>query len=51
MLGMLVGHAGDVESDAGDVDGVNFARKHCNIRHFTGPDEKREKSEHISAPI
>ena len=22
MLGMLVGHAGDVENDAGDVDGL-----------------------------
>ena len=46
MLGMLVGHAGDVENDAGDVDElvkcVNFARKCCKIRHFAGPDEKRK---------
>ena len=45
---MLVGHAGDVENDAGDVDElvkcVNFARKCCKIRHFAGPDEKRKKS-------
>ena len=42
-----VGHAGDVENDAGDVDElvkcVNFARKCCKIRHFAGPDEKRKK--------
>ena len=31
MLGMLV------------VKCVNFARKCCKIRHFTGPDETREK--------
>ena len=35
MLGMLVEHAGDVENDAGDVDGlvcVNFAKKCCKAR-------------------
>ena len=34
MLGMLAGHAGDVENDADDVDGrvkyVHFARKAVN---------------------
>ena len=44
MLGMLVGHAGDVENDAGDVDGLV-----CNAsisgqkQHFIGPDEKTKK--------
>ena len=55
MLGMLVGHAGDVEHDAGDVDGlvkcVNFARKCCKIRHFTGPDEKQKNPKNESHPI
>ena len=30
MLGMLLGHAGDVENDAGDVD----ARENAVKRHF-----------------
>ena len=48
MLGLWVGHAGDVENDAGDVDGVkcvNVARQCCKIRHVTGPDgEKTHKN-------
>ena len=50
MLGMLVGHAGDVENDAGDVDrlveNVSFARECCKTRHFGGPTE----NEQISPP-
>ena len=42
---MLVGHAGDIENDAGgcwraSVKCVNFARKCCKLQHFTCPDEK-----------
>ena len=29
MLGMLVGHAGDVENDAGDVDGLSILRENA----------------------
>ena len=54
---MLVGYVGDVENDAGDVDGlrsvkcVNFVRQCCRIRYFTGPDEKpKNKSEKDTNP-
>ena len=49
MLAMLVGHAGDVENDAGDVDGrreyVHFARKCCKLQHFCSQDGKHTKSQ------
>ena len=45
MLGMLAGHAGDVENDADDVDGrvkyVHFARKCCKLQHFSSRTENK----------
>ena len=39
MLGMLAGHAGDVENDVDDVDGrlkyVHFARKCFKLQQFS----------------
>ena len=44
MLGMLAGHAGDVENDADDVDGrvkyVHFARKCFEVQQFSSQDGK-----------
>ena len=44
MLGMLAGHAGDVENDADDVDGrvkyVHFARKAVNYSILVARTEK-----------
>ena len=45
MLGMLVGHAGDVENDAGDVDGKLLSRTNNeNIKKYIN------KSQNKSAP-
>ena len=47
MLGMLVGHAGDVENDAGYVDGLVentlISTKCGKLRYVTGPDEEQTK--------
>ena len=46
MLGMLAGHAGDVENDADDVDGrvffVHFARKCFKLRNLVARTENNK---------
>ena len=65
MLGMLVGHAGDVENDAGDVDGLvqnasisrenavkfNILLARTKNENKSNKTGKQKKSQNKSAPV